>query len=75
MGSIQRDGVEGDGSEPIAIIGMATRFPQEATSNESLWNFLLKARSAHTQFPKDRINSKGHYHPDPEHGGTVSYES
>ena len=61
--------------EPMAIIGMATRLPQEATSNENLWKFLLKARSAHTPFPKDRINSDGHYHPDPEHGGTVSFQS
>jgi acyl transferase domain-containing protein len=37
-----------------------------------LWEFLLKGRSAHTPFPKDRINPDGHYHPDPEHGGTVS---
>jgi acyl transferase domain-containing protein len=61
-----------DKQEPMAIIGMATRFPQEATNTEKLWEFLLKGRSAHTPFPKDRINPDGHYHPDPEHGGTVS---
>lgn len=61
-----------DKQEPMAIIGMATRFPQEATNTEKLWGFLLKGRSAHTAFPKDRINPDGHYHPDPEHGGTVS---
>ena len=60
-----------DEMEPIAIIGMATRFPQDATSTEKLWEFLLKGRNAHTPFPKDRINADGHYHPDPEHGGTV----
>jgi acyl transferase domain-containing protein len=63
----------GDKMEPMAIIGMATKFPQEATSNENLWSFLLRARSAYTPFPKDRINADGHYHPDPEHGGTVSF--
>lgn len=63
---------QSDKMEPMAIIGMATRFPQEATNTEKLWEFLLKGRSAHTPFPKDRINPDGHYHPDPEHGGTVS---
>lgn len=63
-----------DGMEPIAIIGMATRFPQDATTTENLWKFLLEGRNAHTPFPKDRIDADGHYHPDPEHGGTVSRE-
>jgi len=73
MGSISYENepfLEGGG--PLAIIGMATRFPQDATSNERLWEFLLAGRSAHAPFPADRINPAGHYHPDPEHGGTVS---
>ena len=57
----------------LAIVGMSTRFPQDATSNENLWDFLLAGRSAHTAFPPHRINAAGHYHPDPEHGGTVSF--
>ena len=36
-----------------------------------MWKFLLKGRSAHTPFPEDRIGS-GHYHPDPEHGGSYA---
>ncbi len=76
MGSTSNgDGVwaaEEDKMEPMAIIGMATRFPQDADNNENLWKFLLQGRSAHAPFPKDRINPDGHYHPDPEHGGTVS---
>jgi Beta-ketoacyl synthase, N-terminal domain len=58
--------------EPIAIVGMAARFPQEARTVEDLWNFLLQARQAMTDFPADRISSHAHYHPDAEHGGTVS---
>lgn len=58
--------------EPIAIVGMAAKFPQEARTVEDLWNFLLQARQAMTDFPKDRINRHGHYHPDAEHGGTVN---
>lgn len=61
----------GDASEPIAIIGLSSRFPEDATNPENLWDLLVKGRSAWSGFPLDRINSKGHYHPDPEHGGTV----
>lgn len=61
----------GDASEPIAIIGLATRFPDEADTTGNLWDFLRKGRSAWGDFPADRIDSRGHYHPDPEHGGTV----
>ncbi|KEF55686.1 uncharacterized protein A1O9_08436 [Exophiala aquamarina CBS 119918] len=73
MGSISREEepAVGEGA-PLAIIGMATRFPQDASSNERLWDFLLAGRSAHTPFPEDRINPDGHYHPDPEHGGTFA---
>lgn len=59
--------------EPIAIVGMAARFPQEAASVEDLWTFLLQARQAMTEFPSDRINGYAHYHPDAEHGGTVRF--
>jgi acyl transferase domain-containing protein len=62
----------GDKMELMAIIGMPTKFPQEATSNENLWSFLLRARSAYTPLPKDRTNADEHYHSDPENGGTVS---
>ncbi|EMD62135.1 hypothetical protein GGP41_002398 [Bipolaris sorokiniana] len=56
-------------AEPLAIVGLATRFPQEAYNTEKLWQFLLAKRCAHTPIPEDRMGP-GHYHPDPEHGGT-----
>lgn len=59
----------GDPAEPLAIIGLATRFPQDASSTEQFWDFLLRGKSAHTELPNDRIGT-GHYHPDSEHGGT-----
>lgn len=60
-----------DTLEPLAIIGLAAKFPQDAATTEKLWEFLLKARSAMTPFPIERSNAKAFYHPDPEHGGTV----
>ncbi|KAI1505135.1 iterative type I polyketide synthase [Biscogniauxia marginata] len=59
----------GSQADPIAIIGIATRFPEDANTTEGLWNFLLKARSAFKPFPEDRIGS-GHYHPSPDHRGS-----
>ncbi|EFR04190.1 hypothetical protein MGYG_07197 [Nannizzia gypsea CBS 118893] len=56
--------------EPIAIIGMAARLPQEADTNENLWKFLLEARNSSTPFPSDRVNHEAHYHPDAEHAAT-----
>ena len=58
--------------EPLAIIGMASRFPQDGDTNEKFWELLMSGKSAMTPFPPDRINMAGHYHPDAEHGGTVS---
>lgn len=64
--------IPSDALEPIAIVGLATRFPQQATTTESLWELLLQARSTWSSIPKERFNSDAFYHPDPEHGGTVS---
>ncbi|KAF3392430.1 Compactin diketide synthase mokB [Penicillium rolfsii] len=59
-----------DTTEPIAIVGLATRFSQEAATTENLWQLLLEARSTWSSIPKERFNSDAFYHPDPEHGGT-----
>lgn len=72
MGSIGEDpGYMSRRFEPLAIIGMALKYPQEAFNTERFWEFLLEARSAMTPFPKERLNADAFYHPDPEHGGTV----
>jgi acyl transferase domain-containing protein len=65
--------IPSDALEPIAIVGLATRFPQQATTTEALWELLLQARSTWSSIPKERFNSDAFYHPDPEHSGTVSY--
>ncbi|KAL4867936.1 hypothetical protein BDV12DRAFT_197797 [Aspergillus spectabilis] len=57
--------------KPLAIIGFAAKYAQEADSAETFWEFLLQARESMTSFPKDRLNLDGYYHPDPEHAGTI----
>ncbi|KAJ4863148.1 KR domain-containing protein [Trichoderma breve] len=67
MGSISNHGPD----EAIAIVGIACKLPQEASTVEGFWQFLLQGRSAHTPWPEDRFGA-GHYHPDNERVGTHS---
>ncbi|KAJ5207271.1 Acyl transferase/acyl hydrolase/lysophospholipase [Penicillium cf. griseofulvum] len=69
-GSSGDGAIPSDALEPIAIVGLATRFPQQATTTENLWELLLQVRSTWSSIPKARFNSGAFYHPDPEHGGT-----
>lgn len=62
-------------SAPLAIVGYSVRYPQDADNADRFWNFLLQARESSSSFPEDRINAKGFYHPDPNHGGTVCTHS
>ena len=61
--------------EPMAIIGMACQFPQEAENPETFWEHLLEGRSAMTEFPKEKLNIDSHYHPDSAHGSSVCVNS
>jgi Beta-ketoacyl synthase, N-terminal domain len=51
----------GDGLEPIAVIGMALKFPQDATSPEAFWQMLMEGRSAMTNVPEERFNVDAFY--------------
>ncbi|KAI1761226.1 putative polyketide synthase [Hypoxylon sp. FL1150] len=50
---------------PIAVIGFSLKFPGDACSADQFWKMLMEKRSAMTNFPSDRINLAGHYHPRP----------
>ena len=56
--------LEQDLLQPIAIIGFSLKFSQEATTPEAFWRMLMQGRCAMTEFPKDRMNIDGFYHPD-----------
>ena len=57
--------------EPIAVVGMAFKFPQEATTEKGFWAILQGKRNVMTEWPKDRINIDAFYHPDGNRKDTV----
>ena len=71
MPNMESDELRPDKIEPIAVIGLDLKLPQDAATPEGFFEMLKEGRSALTEVPKDRYNLDAFYHPDPDRAGTV----
>jgi acyl transferase domain-containing protein/acyl carrier protein len=63
------DALERSAREPLAIVGMACRFPGRADTPESFWRMLAGGVDAITEVPLDRWDAEALFDPRPEAPG------
>ncbi|KAI0436484.1 putative polyketide synthase [Xylaria telfairii] len=65
-------GDERDLLEPLAIVGLSLKFPQDATSPDEFWKMILEKRCAMTEVPADRFNIDAFHGPDNSRADTIT---
>lgn len=60
-----------DTLEPVAIVGLSLKFPQDATSADGFWKTMMEGRCTATEFPSARLSVTAIHHPDPNRRDTV----
>ncbi|KAI1167621.1 hypothetical protein F5B18DRAFT_673595 [Nemania serpens] len=59
-----------NGSEPIAIVGMACRFPGKSDTPADFWEMLVQERSGYSEPPSSRFNING-FHSEKANTGSL----
>ena len=67
----QVDRLEQQQTEPIAIVGMACRFPGKANSPAQYWELLRNGTDVVSEVPKARWDVDAHYDSDPDVAGKM----
>ena len=60
-----------EADEPIAVVGMACRFPGGANDPASFWQLLRGAHDGTSEVPADRWDRATYYDPDPDAAGKM----
>ena len=68
---LQLEQIEKQKTEPIAIIGMACRFPGGVKNPTDYWQLLRDGVDAIAEIPPQRWNIERYYHPDPDVPGKM----
>jgi len=58
-------------NEPVAVVGMACRFPGGVVDPDSYWRLLSSGADGVTEIPPDRWNIDDYYDPDPDAPGKM----
>jgi acyl transferase domain-containing protein len=62
-------------AQPIAVIGMACKFPGGSDSPQKFWDNISKGRSAWAEkCPPGRFNMGAHWHPQGDNNGTINIQ-
>ncbi|KAL8658296.1 MAG: hypothetical protein Q9226_001112 [Calogaya cf. arnoldii] len=49
--------------EPLAVVGLSLKFPEDATSPDAFFQMLLDRRCVMSEWPKDRVNVEAFHNP------------
>ena len=60
-------------NEPLAVVGFALRFPQEADSPDGFWRVMEARECVMTEWPVERLRLDAFHHRDESQPKQVAY--